>query len=220
VATKTSQRIFIWVIAIVMTVGTLAGFVAMVLAPKNQQADQKRIETLTGQYQKEYEAYQAKVDAQAKQLSSLYFAEFSAYKGRVAVFDKDAVKALGKEDLKIGDGAAITKDSLFYAYYIGWNPSGEIFDQSIEGSGLKAPIEVTPGGVITGWTEGVDGMKIGGVRELTIPADKAYGDQARGDKIPANSPLKFVIMIIPAPEKILEPPMPAELQKFYSTGAL
>lgn len=208
-ATKTSQRVFIWVIAVVMTVGTLAGFVAMILAPKNQQADAERMQALMSQYQKS-------VAEQEKQLSDKYYPEFSTYQSRVAAFDKDAVKELGKEDLKVGDGEAITKDSTFHAYYIGWNPSGEVFDQSIDGTKLKAPIEVTPGGVITGWTEGVDGMKIGGVRELTIPADKAYGDQAQGDKIPANSPLKFIVMIIPAPEEI---EVPAELQKLYSGGA-
>ena len=208
-ATKTSQRVFIWVIAVVMTVGTLAGFVAMILAPKNQQADAERMQALMSQYQKS-------VAEQEKQLSDKYYPEFSTYQSRVAAFDKDAVKELGKEDLKVGDGETITKDSTFHAYYIGWNPSGEVFDQSIDGTKLKAPIEVTPGGVITGWTEGVDGMKIGGVRELTIPADKAYGDQAQGDKIPANSPLKFIVMIIPAPEEI---EVPAELQKLYSGGA-
>lgn len=205
-ATKTSQRIFIWVIAIVMTVGTIAGFIAMILAPENQKLDQARIQQLTTEYQNQ-------VADQAKELSSKYFTEFSSYSSRVGAFDGASVTDLGKDDLKIGDGEPLTKDSSFTAYYIGWNPTGEIFDQSIDGTTLKAPFTASPGGVITGWTEGVDGMKIGGVRELTIPAAKAYGEAGQGDKIPPNTPLKFVIMVIPTPKEI---PIPTELQNYYA----
>lgn len=205
-ATKTSQRVFIWVIAIVMTVGTVAGFIAMILGPQNQKLDEARIQQLTTDYQNQ-------VAAQAKELSGKYFTEFSGYSSRVAAFDANSVTGLGKEDLKLGDGEVLTKDSSFTAYYIGWNPKGEVFDQSIDGSSLKAPFTASPGGVISGWTEGVDGMKIGGVRELTIPADKAYGATGSGDKIPANTPLKFVIMVIPTPKEI---PIPTELQNYYA----
>jgi len=59
-------------------------------------------------------------------------------------------------------------------------------------------------------------MKVGGVRELTIPADKGYGSTGSGDKIPANSPLKFVIMVIPTPDAIAEPAVPQELLDYYN----
>jgi hypothetical protein len=58
-------------------------------------------------------------------------------------------------------------------------------------------------------------MKIGGIRELTIPSDKGYGAAGSGDKIPANSPLKFVIMAIPTPEAISEPAVPQDLLDYY-----
>ena len=59
-------------------------------------------------------------------------------------------------------------------------------------------------------------MKVGGVRELTIPSDLAYGETGSGDSIPANTPLKFVIMTIPTPTAI-EQPMPSEeLTTLYS----
>lgn len=208
-ATKTSQRVFIWVIAIVMTVGTIAGFIAMILAPENQKLDQARIQQLT-------EEYQQRVADQAKELSGKYFDEFSSYSARVSAFDGSSVSQLKKDDLKVGDGEVLTEDSSFTAYYIGWNPSGEIFDQSIDGNTLKAPFAASPGGVISGWTEGVAGMKIGGVRELTIPAEKAYGSAGSGDKIPPNTPLKFVIMVVPTPETI---EIPQELINYYSQGA-
>lgn len=232
-ATRKSQRIGIWVIAGALTIGTLGGFIAMVLAPKNAASDQARYQQLMDDYQKQQRDYQAKYKpqfdeysakqaAQELELSNKYFATFNQYASRPAAFTAADVKDLKKEDLKIGDGEAITKDSSFTAYYIGWNPSGKVFDDTIDGEKLTAPLSVTPGGVIPGWTEGVDGMKVGGVRELTIPADKAYGATAKSEDIPANTPLKFILMIIPKPEAIPEPDVPAqptpseELLKLYA----
>lgn len=214
-ATQTSQRIGIWVIAVVLLIGTLAGFAAMILVPKNQEGDQARLQKLMAEYQQQSKDYQAKVDAQGVELSKQYYDTFKQYESRPAPFDASGVTELKKEDLKVGDGEPITKTSEFTAYYIGWNPKGKVFDGSISGNSLKAPIDVTPGGVITGWTEGVDGMKVGGVRELTIPADKAYGATAKSEDIPANTPLKFVIMIIPKPTAIPQPQPSEELLKAY-----
>jgi FKBP-type peptidyl-prolyl cis-trans isomerase len=215
-ATPKSQRIGIWIIAIVMIVGTIGSFAVMVLANKNSTVDQAHIQQLSNQYQKDYKAYQAKVEAQATVLSAQYFTDFNAYAQVPAAFDKASVKSLDKNDLKIGTGDAITSKSTFTAYYIGWTPDGKVFDSSIDSGKLKAPIKAAPGGVIAGWTDGVDGMKIGGVRELTIPSDKAYGAQSSGDKIPANTPLKFVIMVIPAPAAIAEPQVPQDLIDYYN----
>ena len=221
-ATKKSQRIGIWIIAITLTVGTLGGFLVMVLAPKNQAADQARFEELSSVYSKEYEAYQAKLtkqnDARASELSKQYFDTFKQYESRPVAFDAAKVSELVKTDLKQGDGEELTNESTFTAYYIGWNPSGKVFDSSIDGEKLKLPIEAAPGGVIEGWTEGVAGMKIGGVRELTIPADLAYGERGSGDDIPANTPLKFIVMVIPTPEKgeeLTAPEMSEELRSLY-----
>lgn len=215
-ATQTRQRIGIWVIAIVMVIGTIAGFAAMILGPKNQVSDQTRYQQLMADYQKQIQDYQAKVTAQGNELSKQYYDTFKQYESRPAAFDAASVTELKKDDLKVGDGDSITKDSEFSAYYIGWNPSGKVFDSSISGTSLKAPLDVKPGSVITGWTEGVDGMKVGGVRELTIPADKAYGSSGQGADIPANTPLKFIIMIIPKQEAIPQPQASQELQQLYA----
>lgn len=215
-ATPKSQRIGIWIIAIVMLVGTVGSFAVMILGTKNSSNDQAHLKQATDAYQKESTAYQAKVDAQAAELSAKYFTEFNQYATRPAVFDRDSVKTLGTEDLKIGDGEVLGKDATFTAYYLGWAPTGKVFDGSIDGSKLKAPFKAAPGGVIPGWTKGVEGMKIGGVRELTIPSDDAYGEQGSGDSIPPNTPLKFVIMVIPTPTAIPQPEIPQELIDYYS----
>ncbi len=214
-ATKRSQKIFILVIAVTMLVGSIGAYFVLILANQNASQDTERMQQMQEEFQKEYAEYQKKADAQAKELSDKYYEEFSKYESQVGKFTADNVKELKTKDLKTGDGEELTQDSTFHAYYIGWTPDGKVFDSSIDGKKLKAPFEVTPGSVIAGWTEGVAGMKIGGVRELTIPAEKAYGEAGSGEKIPPNTPLKFVIMAIPSPEKLEEPQVSEELLKYY-----
>ena len=208
-ATK-GQRIGIWAIAIFMFVGTIGSFVAIVLANNNQQSDQTRANEL-------YKAYQKEVADQSTQLSEKYFNTFNQYSSRPAAFDAASVTELQTNDIVVGDGEDITSESSFTAYYIGWNPTGKVFDSSIEGTTLKVPFTAAPGGVIEGWTKGVNGMKVGGVRELTIPASLAYGEQGSGADIPANTPIKFILMIIPTPATIQPSP---ELLKYYQAGLL
>ncbi len=215
-STTKGQRIGIWVIVVFMIVGTIGSFAIIGLANQNNSNDQSRIQKLEAQYQKEYKDYQAKLTAQSDELSAKYFDEFNRYSGLPAAFDAKSVTELGKEDLVEGDGVVLNKDSSFHAYYIGWTPDGKVFDGSIKDGALSSPIKVEPGGVIEGWTNGVDGMKVGGVRVLTIPSELAYGERGSGESIPANTPLKFVIMVIPSPEEVTGMPgIPQELYEYY-----
>jgi len=218
-ATSKAQRAGIWVIAVVLTVGTVAGFIAMILAPQNQETDQQKVQAAYTKYQQEYEAYQKKVDAQQKELdkrqaelSKKYYAALKAYKDKnVSKFGSDeAQKKLVTKDLKPGGGMAIGDTTTYAAYYIGWKPDGTIFDGSIEGKKLKTPLIVRPGGVIEGWSEGVKQMKIGGVRLVTIPSEQAYGNEEKGN-IPAGTPLRFIVMPIETLETLKEPEIPQEL---------
>lgn len=215
-ATKQSQRIAIWVIAIIMAIGTIGSFLIIILQNDNQQSDQAKLTELMSAYQLQTEEYQSKVDTQATELSNKYFAEFNVYANRPAAWNGEDVSEIKKEDLKIGDGTDITAESSFTAYYLGWTPDGKVFDGSIDNGKLKAPFAVSPGGVIKGWTEGTVGMKVGGVRELTIPSDLAYGESGSGDTIAPNTPLRFIIMIIPTPVTIPQPQPSDELIKLYT----
>ncbi len=106
-------------------------------------------------------------------------------------------------DLVIGDGKESIEGKSVSVHYTGW-----VYDSSEEGNrGTRfdssrdrgLPFTFTPGlgGVIEGWRRGVPGMKVGGVRELIIPPDLAYGDQvAAGGLIPANSTLLFEIELL------------------------
>ena len=206
-ATKTSQRVGILIITVVMVVGTIGSFAVMILANQNASKESAAQAKQQEEMQKAFKEYQDKVDEQNKKLSAQYYDEFKSYESRVGKFDRDAVgKEVQTEDLKVGDGAEVTDKTEYAAYYIGWLPSGKVFDGSIDGGTLEAPLTM-PAQLIEGWTEGVRGMKVGGVREITIPSDKAYKDQAQKDQqgnetIPPNSPLKFIVMAIPKPEQV------------------
>lgn len=221
-ATSTAQRTGIWIIAIVLTVGTIAGFIAMILAPQNEAKDSASLQAAYTKYQKEMTdvqnrqaAQQSALDAEKDALSAQYFNEFNSFSGKVGKFDKaEAQKKLVTEDLKAGTGEEVTKDTTYAVYYIGWLPDGTIFDGSIDGSKLKSPFIARPGGTISGWASGVLGMKIGGVRMLTIPSEQGYGAAGQGT-IPADTPLRFVIMPIKKLETIKEPEVPKELLQSY-----
>ena len=222
-ATTKSQRIGIWVIAGMMFLGTIGGFIAMIVAPGNEAKDQAALKKAQEEYSKTISERQKKVEAQNSELSQKYYGKFAEFGSRVGAFEVGDVKELGKEDLIEGDGAEVKDDTKFAVYYIGWNAKGEVFDQSIADGKLKEPLAIdgpAKTSVIQGWKEGLVGMKIGGVRELTIPADKAYGNQAQGDKIPANSPLKFVIMAIEKPADIPQPEMPEIIKRYYRSRGL
>jgi len=193
-ATPKSQRIGIWIIAIVMLVGTVGSFAAMVLASQNGKTEQDQQQKLYAEYQKQMEETQKQADV----LSGQYYNAFAPYKGTPASFDAATVgDAVTTSDIKQGDGAEVTKDTKYQAYYIGWNPKGKTFDSSFDGEKLKAPIDTSQiSGLISGWETGVLGMKVGGVREITIPSDLAYGERGSGDDIPPNTPIKFIVMII------------------------
>ncbi len=198
-ATSKKQRIGIIVIAVVMAVGTVGSFFVMILANNNSMADQKKTQEQNEKLQKEYQKQMAEMEKQQKEeaekLSAQYYDEFKQYGTLPEAFDATKVKSLETEDLKAGDGQEISDDARYRAYYIGWNSEGKVFDGSIEGDRLKLPIEGGPG-LIEGWVQGVKGMKIGGVRVISIPGDLAKGLAPSAD-IKEGAPLKFVVMAIP-----------------------
>jgi FKBP-type peptidyl-prolyl cis-trans isomerase len=98
------------------------------------------------------------------------------------------------KDLIKGTGPVATPTSTITVQYVGvLYKTGKQFDASWN-DGTGTPIQFAlSGGVIKGWTQGIPGMRVGGRRELIIPASLAYGKKGSGSKIPPNSPLIFVI---------------------------
>jgi hypothetical protein len=103
------------------------------------------------------------------------------------------VTELETVDIAVGDGEEVQPGACVSALYYGTLAStGEKFDGNYE---TGQPIEFPLDGVIAGWTEGIPGMRVGGVRKLVIPAELGYGAQGSG-AIPPNSDLVFEVQIL------------------------
>ena len=101
------------------------------------------------------------------------------------------------EELKLGEGYEVKPGGAVVALYHGTlkaDPT-KVFDSAFD---RGEPIAFPLTGVIEGWQKGVPGMKLGGVRRLTIPAAMAYGANSPSPDIPANSDLVFVIQLVDA----------------------
>src|SRR5262249_39505516 len=97
------------------------------------------------------------------------------------VVQKSEIEGILLEDLKIGDGYEVKPGGAVVANYHGWlKDGGKVFDSTFDPSFKHPePAGFSLTGVIDGWKKGVPGMKVGGIRRLTIPAALAYG--ARGN---------------------------------------
>ena len=99
------------------------------------------------------------------------------------------------EDLVVGDGVEAQSGKEITVHYTGWLTDGTQFDSSID---RKQPLSIVlgVGQVIKGWDQGIEGMKIGGKRRLTIPSELAYGNRAVGGVIPKNATLVFEVELL------------------------
>lgn len=109
--------------------------------------------------------------------------------------EKKDVTELKIDDLKVGKGAMAESGKSVTVHYTGWLTNGKKFDSSLD---AKKPFtfQLGAGQVIQGWDKGVVGMKVGGKRKLTIPANMGYGERGAGDVIPPNSTLVFEVELL------------------------
>ena len=217
--TSPRQRIVIVFIALLMLLSTFALYASIVLS-SNGSSSSTETSALTAEEEARYQEllteYQDKVNAQASELSSKYFDEFATFRSRVKSFNAADVTDVTWTDLKVGDGQEVNSEDFveYSAYYIGWLSDETVFDSSFDDASkptaLNSPLAGTTE-MIQGWKDGIQGMKIGGVREISIPSALGYGDQDQGS-IPANSPLRFVVMLVP---RVDEVEVPDELNNLY-----
>lgn len=102
---------------------------------------------------------------------------------------------LKMEDSKVGTGDQAVTGKSVTVHYTGWLTDGTKFDSSKD-HGQPFTFQLGGGQVIKGWDQGVVGMKVGGVRKLTIPASLAYGARGAGGVIPPNATLVFEVELL------------------------
>ena len=101
------------------------------------------------------------------------------------------------EDTKVGEGAEAARGQSVTVHYTGWLYNDGVQGAKFDSSVGRSPFSFNVGGgqVITGWDEGVAGMKVGGKRTLIIPAPLGYGARGAGP-IPPNANLMFDVELV------------------------
>jgi len=105
------------------------------------------------------------------------------------------VTELKIEDTKVGTGAVAEPGKRVTVHYTGWLTNGTRFDSSKD-RGQPFTFPLGEGRVIKGWDQGVAGMKVGGMRKLTIPPSLGYGANGTGGVIPPNATLVFEVELL------------------------
>src|SRR5688572_14273087 len=120
---------------------------------------------------------------------------------------------LVKEDLVVGRGASASSGDDVVVHYVGWLTNGQQFDSS---RARRDPLDFAlgAGDVIKGWDQGIEGMRTGGKRKLTIPAELAYGDKGCGGVIPPHATLVFEVELLEIASRALATafPVPSGMQ--------
>ncbi len=178
---RPTQRAFALTIALIFLVTTVATSIFVVITIIDENKQKKNAADATSQINTADNQTTTKPKEGALQGTKL--ADFTVV---------DKVDALQKIDNKVGTGEEAKAGATVTAHYTGAVAATGIIFQSSKDTGQPVPFGLNQ--VIKGWTDGVPGMKVGGIRRLVIPADQAYGaNPPAGSGIPANAPLVFDI---------------------------
>lgn len=120
---------------------------------------------------------------------------FPALSQGATMSEVTTASGLKYQDIKQGNGDEATAGKTVSVHYTGWLTNGKKFDSSKD---RGQPFEFPLGGgrVIKGWDEGVQGMKVGGTRKLTIPSTLGYGSRGAGNAIPPDATLVFEVELL------------------------
>jgi rhodanese-related sulfurtransferase len=128
----------------------------------------------------------------------------------------DHIGELRHRDIVVGAGTEAMAKARVGVHYTGWLEDGTEFETS---RGLDSPLYfvIGEGEVIQGWEEGIKGMREGGLRELVIPPDMAYGSTG-STTIPANSTLRFEVELISVERPVYIDIANVELRRMLEDG--
>ncbi|WP_235737622.1 FKBP-type peptidyl-prolyl cis-trans isomerase [Nocardioides alcanivorans] len=119
-----------------------------------------------------------------------------AQKPEIEDFDPTPPTDLVIKDITVGDGDEAKAGSTVSVHYVGVaHSTGEEFDASYN-RGAPLDFRLGIGQVISGWDTGVQGMKVGGRRQLVIPPHLGYGDHGAGGVIKGGETLIFVVDLL------------------------
>ncbi|MBQ3441101.1 FKBP-type peptidyl-prolyl cis-trans isomerase [Candidatus Saccharibacteria bacterium] len=202
--TSKGQRVAIGLIAFIMLGSIIASYAAIIVGNSSANSSEKGLsEERLAYYQNQYSEQVKKF----KEISASDYAKFSPYLSEVKAYNETNANEGGVQvkDLAAGTGKTLEgKDGDYLAYYVGWCADEKIFDSSLDSetkpTAFVKALDVSAG-MIEGWYQGVSGMKLGGIREFTIPGELAYGDKMEicGGY---NKPLKFLVMAVPAEDPL------------------
>ena len=199
--TSTKQRVVIALIALIMVGTMVASYAAIVINGSKSSSSSTTTTKLSDERIKYYSDAYNEALAKFKETSSGDYAKFASYLGEIKTFDEAAANEGGVavKDLMVGEGRELAAgDTDYLAYFVGYCADGKVFDSSLDSTtepkAFTKALNVSIG-MIEGWNEGVVGMRLGGVRRLTIPGAKAYGEQMEicGGY---NKPLRFIVMAV------------------------
>lgn len=98
-------------------------------------------------------------------------------------------------DISVGTGATVANGKLLTVRYTGWLANGTQFDSNTSAAGFQFTLGT--GRVIAGWDEGLQGVRVGGSRQLIVPASLGYGSAGIGP-IPGNAVIVFNVEVVSA----------------------
>lgn len=197
--TSLKQRIVILAICIIMLVSLVAGYALVILNGGGEKASGSS--KITAEKIAEYEASYNEKLAKFQEVTKSDFEQFDKYRSEIKAYNETAANegSVETRDLLKGTGRKLEDgDYNYLAYYVGWCGDETIFDSSLDDAtkptGFTKALDASQG-MIEGWNIGVEGMRLGGIREITVPGQLAYGEQLEicGGY---NKPLKFLVMAV------------------------
>ena len=206
--TSVGQRIAILLIAFIMLGSIIAGYVAIVASGNSVSKTGDTVSEITEEKKAEYEAAYEEKKTEFAAATSDEYDIFKNYLGEIHEYDEEVANNsdVTIKELYEGSGRELGEsDKNYVAYYVGWCANGEVFDSSLDDATnptmFVRALDVS-GDLIKGWNEGVVGMKLGGVRRITMSGEKAYGD-LREICGGYYKPLRFLVMAVERDEDLL-----------------